>query len=110
MRPSRFTEGQVIGILKEQEAGAAMAGVCRKHGISSTTFYKCKAKHGGMDVSGARRLKALINAIALVRPRCTRAAFNELNLRIIQPASTLRAAWRSLGDSNPCFRRERATS
>ncbi len=97
MRPSRFTEGQVIGILKEQEAGAAMAGVCRKHGISSTTFYKCQSKHGGMDVSDARRLKALINAIALVRPRCTRAASKALILRIILTASTLRTAWRSLG-------------
>lgn len=59
MRPSRFTEEQIIGILKEQEAGAATADVCRKHGISSATFYKSKAKYGGMDVSDARRLKTL---------------------------------------------------
>lgn len=56
MRPSRFTEEQIIGMLKEQEAGAATADVCRKHGISSATFYKFKAKYGGMDVSDARRL------------------------------------------------------
>ncbi len=59
MRPSRFTEEQIIGILKEQEARAKTVDVCRKHGISSATFYKFKAKYGGMDVSDARRLKTL---------------------------------------------------
>ena len=59
MKPSRFTEEQIIGILREQEAGAATADVCRKHGISSATFYKWKAKYGGLEVSTARRLKAL---------------------------------------------------
>src|SRR5262250_3301039 len=58
MKPSRFTEEQIIGILREQEAGAATADICRKHGISSATFYKWKAKYGGLDVSEARRLKA----------------------------------------------------
>lgn len=59
MRASRFSEEQIIGILREQEAGTATAEVCRKHGISSATFYKWKAKYGGLDVSDARRLKAL---------------------------------------------------
>ncbi|MER9262527.1 IS3 family transposase [Mesorhizobium sp. M0619] len=58
MKRSRFTEEQVIAILKEQEAGMKTADVCRKHGISEATFYKYKAKFGGMDVSDARKLKA----------------------------------------------------
>ena len=59
MKRARFTDEQIIGMLKEQEAGAKTADVCRKHGISSATFYKFKAKYGGMDVSDARRLKTL---------------------------------------------------
>ena len=59
MKRYRFTEEQIIRILKEQEAGAKTADVCRKHGISDATFYKYKAKYGGMDVSDARKLKSL---------------------------------------------------
>jgi putative transposase len=59
MKPSRFSEEQIIGMLKEQEAGAKTADICRKYGISSATFYKFKAKFGGMEVSDARKLKAL---------------------------------------------------
>lgn len=59
MKRSRFSEDQIIGILKEQEAGLGTADLCRKHGISGATFYKWKAKYGGLDVSDARRLKTL---------------------------------------------------
>jgi putative transposase len=59
MKHSRFSEEQIIGILKEQESGMPTAEVCRRHGISGATFYKWKAKYGGLEVSDAKRLKSL---------------------------------------------------
>ena len=59
MRKSRFTEAQIIGMMKEQEAGLPTAELCRKHGLSPATFYKLKAKYGGMELSDAKRLKQL---------------------------------------------------
>jgi putative transposase len=59
MRKSRFTEAQIIGMIKEQEAGLPTAELCRKHGRSPATFYKLKAKYGGMDLSDAKRLRKL---------------------------------------------------
>ena len=59
MKRSRFSEEQIIAILKEQEAGAATADVCRRHGIADSTFYRWKAKYGGLEISEAKRLKSL---------------------------------------------------
>ena len=59
MKRSRFTEEQIIGILKEHQAGLGAKDLCRKHGVSDATFYKWRAKFGGMEVSDAKKLKAL---------------------------------------------------
>ena len=59
MKRSRFSEEQIIGILKEHQAGLSAAELCRKHGVSEATFYKWRSKYGGMEVSDAKRLKAL---------------------------------------------------
>ena len=59
MKRSRFTEEQIIGILKQNQAGFGAKDLCRKHGISDATFYKWRSKFGGMDVSDAKKLKAL---------------------------------------------------
>jgi putative transposase len=59
MKRSRFSDEQIIGILKEQEAGVVTADVCRRHGISEATFYKWKAKFGGLEVTEAKRLRTL---------------------------------------------------
>lgn len=59
MKRSRYSEEQIIGILKEHRAGLAAAELCRKHGISEATLYNWRSKYGGMEVSEARRLRAL---------------------------------------------------
>lgn len=59
MKKSRFSEEQIIAVLKEHQAGVGVADICRKHGISDATFYNWRSRYGGMEVSDARRLKAL---------------------------------------------------
>ena len=59
MKRSRFSEEQIIGILKQHQAGLSAAELCRQHGISDATFYKWRSKYGGMEVADARRLKGL---------------------------------------------------
>jgi len=67
MRKSRFTEAQIIGMLKEQDAGIPTAEVCRRHGLSPAIFCKLKSKYGGMEGSEAARLKALEDEIARLK-------------------------------------------
>ena len=81
MKRSRFTEEQIIGIVREQEAGMKTADVCRNHGISEATFYKYNAKFGGMDVSDARRLKALESENAKLKKQLAEAMFDNAMLK-----------------------------
>ncbi len=82
MKGSRFTEEQIIGILKEQEAGAKTADVCRRHGISDATFYKWKSKFGGLEVSEAKRLKALEDENAKLKKLLAEAMLDNAILKI----------------------------
>ena len=94
MKPSRFTEEQIIGILRGQEAGVKTVDVCRKHGISSATFYKWKAKYGGLEVSDARRLKALEDENAKLKKLLAEAELDKAMLKEI--------AQKMYGPPRPC--------
>jgi putative transposase len=81
MKRSRFTEEQIIAMLREQDIGAKTADVCRKLGVSGATFYKWKAKYGGMEVSDARRLKALEDENARLKKLLAEAMLDNAMLR-----------------------------
>ena len=81
MKRSRFTEEQIITILREQESGARTADVCRRHGISSATFYAWKTKFGGMEPSEAKRLKALEDENAKLKRRLAEAMLDNTALK-----------------------------
>jgi putative transposase len=67
MRKSRFTEVQIIGVIKEEEAGMPTANVCRKHGLSQGTFYKFKTQYGGMEVSDTAKLRVVTDGNAKLK-------------------------------------------
>ena len=81
MKQSRFTEERIIAILREHEAGSKTGDVCRKYGISSATFYKWKAKYGGLDVSEARRLKILTDENAKLKKLLAEAMLDNAMLK-----------------------------
>jgi len=98
MKRSRFTEEQIIGILNEHDAGASCADLCRKHGMSSGTFYAWRSKYGGMTVSNAKRLKALEDENAklkklLAEQMLDAAAMKELLAKNVWSAPRLQVAW-----------------
>jgi putative transposase len=81
MKRSRFSEEQIIGILKEQEAGVPVAELCRRHGVSDASIYKWKAKYGGMDVSETKRLRALEEENAKLKRMLADAMLDNLALK-----------------------------
>jgi len=83
MKRNRFTEEQIIGILKEHEAGVPVADLCRKHGVSDASIYKWKAKFGGMDVSEAKRLRSLEEENAKLKRLVAELSLDKLVLKDI---------------------------
>ena len=83
MKRKRFSEEQIIGILREHEAGIAVAELCRKHGVSDASIYKWKARYGGLDVSEAKRLKALEDENAKLKKLLAEAMLDNAMLKDI---------------------------
>jgi len=92
MKRSKFTEKQIIAILREEEAGAKTAEVCRRYGISSATFYAWKAKFGGMEPSEAKRLKALEDENAKLKRLLAEAVLD--NTALGRVANAVEIPWR----------------
>jgi putative transposase len=109
MKRSRFNEEQIIAALREQKAGVSTADVCRKHGISSATFYAWKAKFGGMGVSEPKRLKALEDENAKLKRRLADAMLDNVALKdlLTKNSDALRQA-RGCRPSHDDLRDERA--
>ena len=97
MKRSRFMEEQIIAILREQEAGVAVTDLCRKHGLSSPAFYKWKARYGGLDVSEARRLKALEDENARLKGMLADAMLDNVALKDLLGKMVTPAAHREAG-------------
>src|SRR6266481_5573002 len=117
MKGSRFTEEQIIGVLREQEAGARTEEVCRRHGVSSATFYKWKSKYGGLEVSDARRLKALEDENRRLKRLLADSLLDNAALRLdvgarrprAEPQEALSAVPRRAADGAPASRAQAGT-
>src|SRR6476659_2689087 len=109
MKRERHTEEQIIAILKEHEAGAKTADVCRKHGVSEATFYNWKAKYGGLEVSEAKRLKAMESENARLKELLADAMLDNAALKDLL-AKNGDARRQARGRRSPafCIRDERA--
>ena len=90
MKRSRFSEEQIIGILKEHEAGVSVADLCRKHGVSDASIYKWKARFGGMEVSEAKRLRALEDENAKLQRMLADAMLDNVALKDLEKNGNVR--------------------
>src|SRR6187200_3074019 len=110
MKSSRFSDEQIIGILKEHEAGVSVADLCRKHGVSDASIYNWKASFGGMDVSEARRLKSLEDENARLKRLLADAMLDNAALKdLLQKNSDARRQARGCRASRSHLRDERAS-